>query len=260
MRPGPASRRRGRSRTTPVASSPARTAVPEPTGHVLLLATADDADRTALAAHLERDPGLRHPAARFRVVQAADGDEALRRATGRVTVAALDLVLPRGSGVEVVQELRTRRPDVAILVFTAGAPAAEAVAAMMAGADFFLERRAGDVAAFERALELAVDRRRLRRRIEENEAEVEAARAKLAHLSGDLARSLPGFRPPQGRADVVPFQEAARRYLLAATRLYSGNARGLAGRLGLSYFALRRLLARYEVPFPRSRGYGTAAR
>ena len=231
----------------------------EAAARVLLLATADGADRSALAAHLERDAGPQH-ADRFRVVHASDGDEALRRATAQVEIAAIDLDLPKRSGLEVVQELRTRRPDVAILVFTAAAPASEAVAAMLAGADLFHERRAGDAAAFERALALAVDRRRLRRRIEENEAEVEAARGSLAQLSGELARSLPGFRPPQARDDVVRFFQAAQRYLLAATRLYSGNARGLAVRLGVSYFALRRLLARYEVPFPRSRGHGTGAR
>jgi DNA-binding NtrC family response regulator len=231
---------------------------------VLLLATADDAERRALRRELRHLRGPRSAEAgraqRFRVVSAGDGDEALRRTTAQITAAAVDLVLPRRSGLELVHELRARRPDVAILVFTSGAPASEAVAAMLAGADFFHERCPGDAAAFVRALELAVDRRRLRRRIEENEAEVEAARGRLAQLSGDLARALPGLRPPQSRDDVVPFQEAARRYLLAAAELYSGNARGLADRLGVSYFALRRLLARYEVPFPRSRGRGTGAR
>jgi DNA-binding NtrC family response regulator len=60
---------------------------------------------------------------------------------------------------------------------------------------------------------------------------------------------------------VVPFREAARRYLQASTRLCDGDAKDLARRLGVSYFALRRLLARYEVRFPsRSRGHGTAER
>ena len=52
----------------------------------------------------------------------------------------------------------------------------------------------------------------------------------------------------------MPFHEAARRYLLASAKLFEGDPRGLAERLGVSYFALRRLLKRYEVPFPgRSR-------
>ncbi len=236
-----------------------------PCDHVVLLAVRDAAEAEVLRAHLEAVPGRRHAAERglyprFRVVVATAGDEALRRAGAAITAAAIDLAVPRRNGLEVVQELRARRRDLAILVFTSDAPASEAVAAMMAGADFFHERRDGDLAGFERGLELAIDRRRLRRLIEESEAEVEASRGKLAPLSGDLARSLPGLRTPQSREDVIPFDEAARRYLHAASRLYAGNARGLATRLGLSYYALRRLLSRYDVPFPRSPGQGTRPR
>jgi CheY-like chemotaxis protein len=236
-----------------------------PCDHVVLLAARDAAEAKLLRAHLEGVPGRRHAAERgsyprFRVIVATRGDEALRRASGAVTAAAVDLAVPRRNGLEVVQELRARRRDLAILVFTSDAPASEAVAAMMAGADFFHEQREGDLAGFERGLELAIDRRRLRRFIEESEAEVEASRGRLAQLSGDLARSLPGLRPPQSPEDVIPFEEAARRYLHAASRLYVGNARGLAARLGVSYYALRRLLSRYGVPFPRSPGYGTRPR
>jgi CheY-like chemotaxis protein len=237
---------------------------PDEHDDVVLLADDDEAWRAAVVEHLAAIPGVaragtlgRYP--RYRVLPARDGDEALRRATAHVTVAAVDLRMPRRSGLEVIQELRAHRPDVAILAYTAAAPPAEAVAAMLAGADFFHETRdEGAFDAFERALDLAIDRRRLTRVIERNEAEVEAARGKLAQLSGDLARVLPGFRPPHAREDVLPFQDAARRYLQAAVRLFEGDAKGLAARLGLSYFALRRLLARYDVPFPkRSRDRGT---
>ncbi len=239
---------------------------PEEFDHVLLLADDDEAHREGLREHLSRIAGRqrsdqlgRYP--RFKIVMASDGDEALRKASAQVTVGAIDLVMPRRPGLEVIQELRARRPDVALLAFTGGAPPSEAVAAVMAGADFFYEWRAHEgFAGFERALELAIDRRRLTRLIERNEAEVEDARGRLARLSGDLARTLPGFRPPQSRDDVVPFKEAARRYLTAAARLFEGDARGLAAKLGVSYFALRRLLAKYGVPFPRSRKQGTTER
>jgi DNA-binding NtrC family response regulator len=57
---------------------------------------------------------------------------------------------------------------------------------------------------------------------------------------------------------VVPFEEAARRYLESAVRLFEGDPKGLARQLGLSYFALRRLLKRHRVAFPgRSLGKGT---
>jgi DNA-binding NarL/FixJ family response regulator len=239
---------------------------PDRHDHILLVADGDPSHSTCLSAHLARIPGRRshddggsHP--RFKVVLASTGVEAIRRAGAQVTAAAVDLLLPRRDGIEVVQELRRSRPDLAVLVFTDRAPPSQAVAALMAGADFFHECRDGDLSAFERALELAIDRRRLARFIERNEADVETARGKLAQLSGDLARALPGFRPPQAPSDVQPFREAARRYLQAATRLCDGDPKDLARRLGMSYFALRRLLARYEVRFPsRSRKHGTADR
>ncbi len=239
---------------------------PDEFDHVLLLADDDEAHREEIRLHLAAAPGRQRAAVlgrypRFKIVVASDGDEALRRATAQVSAAAIDLVMPRRAGLEVIQELRLRRGDLAILAYTGAAPPSEAVAAVMAGADFFYEwRHEEGYAGLERALELAIDRRHLTRLIEKNEEEVEAARGRLAQLSGDLARSLPGFRPPQSRGDVVAFKDAAKRYLTAAARLYEGDARGLAAKLGLSYFAMRRLLAKYGVPFPRSRQQGTPNR
>jgi CheY-like chemotaxis protein len=235
---------------------------PEEHDHVLLLVQHDDAQRALLRAYLAAVAGParartlgRYP--RFRLAIARGPDAALRRATAQVTVAAVDLQLPRRGGLEVVRALRARRPDLAILAFTAWAPEPEAVAALTAGADYFHEHRGvPDPEALERALDLAIDRRRLMRLIEKNEAEVEAARARLAQLGGGLA----AFRTPAAREDVLPFKEAARRYLGASTHLFEGDSRGLARSLGVSYFALRRLLARYDVPLPsRSRKHGTGA-
>lgn len=240
---------------------------PDEFDHVLLLADDGARHRTAAIAHLSRVEGRRRAELlgrypRFQILTARDGESALRHLSEQVTVAAVDLVLPRRNGLEVIQEIRIRRPDVAILAFTGGAPPSEAVAAVMAGADFFHEyREAPDLEAFERALELAIDRRRLTRIIERNQEEAEQARDRLARLAGDLAQALPGLRPPHTRDDVIPFTEAARRYLAAAVRLFEGDPHGLARQLGISYFALRRLLARYDVPFPgRSRKRGTPAR
>lgn len=229
---------------------------PEEHDHVLVIADDDPLHLETLCEQLARSPGRdraetvgRYP--RFRIVPATAGDEALAKVTSEVDVAAIDLVMPRRSGIDVIEELRARRPDVAILAFTAAAPPSEAVAAMMAGADYFFEYRTGGGGeAFERAIDLAMDRRRLTRLIERNEAEVVAARERLSRLSGDLAAALPGLRPPHTPEAVIPFHEAARRYLTAAAALFEGNPKGLAERLGISYFALRRLLKRYDVRFP----------
>jgi DNA-binding NarL/FixJ family response regulator len=227
--------------------------------HVVLLGSADAALRRALRERLARIPGRRrgpelpgrYP--RFRVVAADGGPDLRRRAGAAVTVVAIDLSIRGGNGLDVIRRLREARPDLALLAFARGAPTSDAIAAVMAGADFFHDCGDGACEGFERALELAIDRRRLTRLIEKNQEETEAARGKLAQLSGDLVRAVPGFRPLHAPEDVLPFREAARRYLLAATQLFEGDPRGLAKALGVSYFALRRLLARYEVPFPAAR-------
>jgi DNA-binding NtrC family response regulator len=225
---------------------------PDEFDHVVVVADDEPVHLRALCDRLAAVPGRarapvlgRYP--RFRVIPARDGDEALAKVGPDVSVVALDLLLPRRHGIDVIQELRARRPDVAILAYTSGAPASEAVASLVAGADHFHEYSGVD--SFEHAVELAIDRRRLTRLIDQNQAAVEAARQRLEKLAGAFG-PLAGFRPPASRESVIPFQEAARRYLVAACRLFEGDAQGLAERLGVSYFALRRLLKRYDVPFP----------
>jgi CheY-like chemotaxis protein len=229
----------------------------------LLLVGGDAAARRELRGHLAAPPGRSRAAdarPRFTLITASVGSEALRRATPRVTVAAIDLAPARRDALVLVRALRARRPDLAILAFTRGASGSEAAAAVLAGADFFHD--CGDLpdpGAFERALELAVERRRLSRLVQETEAAAAGARARLAQLSGERAGG--GLRPPAAKEDVLPFKEAARLYLTASAGLFEGDTRGLARALGISYFALRRLLARYEVPLPsRSRKHGTSLR
>ena len=232
---------------------------PEEFDHSIVLACADPKRADYLRGHLARVPGRpranvpgSHP--RFRVAVADGAGELAARIGPTVGAAAIDLAMPRVDGLELIQELRRRQPDLALLAFTGGGPASQAIAAVMAGADFVHESQPeGDHLAFERALELAIDRRRLTRVVEQSEAAAADARTRLSQLSGELARSLPGFRPPTAPEDVLPFHEAARRYLLAAARLFEGDSRGLAERLGVSYFALRRLFARYEIPLPSQR-------
>jgi DNA-binding NtrC family response regulator len=234
--------------------APPRWDRPDVFDHRLLLADPDDSHCELVVPHLESIPGRervgerRHP--RFQVVVAVDGDEALARASA-LGVAAVDLVLPRVAGLEVIQALRARFPDLALLAFSVVAPASEAVAAVMAGADHFLEWRAdSDADELARAVDVALERRRLTRLIERKEADIQAARGQLAELTGALERAAAIARP-LGPDDVLPFDEAARRYLAGAARAFEGDPRGLAERLGVSYFALRRLLARYGVPIPK---------
>jgi CheY-like chemotaxis protein len=224
--------------------------------HVLLLAAADARLRAAVLDRLARVPGrdraesLRGRYPRFKLLRAASPAEARRRCSGSVSVVAVDLAIRGGGGLELVRALRDARPELPILAFAQGAPTSEAIAATMAGADFFHDCADPSCAGVERSVEHALDRRRLIALIERSESQLVDARGKLAQLSGELVRAVPGFRPLHAREDVLPFREAARRYLLAAAQLFDGEPRGLAKALGVSYFALRRLLARYEVPYP----------
>ena len=232
---------------------------PEEHDHILLVADDTDVHRQILCDRLARVAGRdrastlgRYP--RFDVVAAKDGDEAIRRTTRRVSVLAVDLMMPGRGGLDVIQHVRPQRPDLAILAFTAAAPPSEAVAAIVAGADHFHQygdERSGEI---ESAVELAIDRRRLVRLLEQSEQQTRTARESLAAL-GAGGLGLPGFRPPASRESVIPFEEAARRYLAAAAKLHDGDPMGLAKALDVSYFALRRLLRRYDVPIPtKSRG------
>jgi DNA-binding NarL/FixJ family response regulator len=232
---------------------------PEEFDHALVIACADAKRADALREHLARIPGrqrvhLLGSYPRFRVSVAEGATDLAAKITPTVMATAIDLALPRTDALELIQDLRRRRPDMALLAFTGNGPASQAIAAVMAGADFLHESQPeGDLQSFERALELAIDRRRLTRVVEQSESAAATARIRLDQLSGELARSLPGFRPPQAPEDVLPFREAARRYLLASARLFEGDAKGLADRLGVSYFALRRLFARYDIPLPTQR-------
>ena len=225
---------------------------PDEYDHLVVVAHEDAELREGIRERLEAAPGRARALApgtypRFKVLLAKDGNEALKLAKAEVSVLALDLDLPRRSGLQIIQELRPVRSDLAILAFTSGAPASDAISAVLAGADHFLEYEAD---AFEPALELAIDRRRLARLILHSEAEMEEARRRLARLGGSLGPGLPGLRAPTSAEAILPFHEAAKRYLTACTKLFPGDPRGLAERLGVSYFSLRRLLKRYGVPFP----------
>lgn len=228
---------------------------PEEHDHLVVIADDDPLHLASVRERLEAVPGRARVDAlgsypRFQVILANDGEEALRATTAQVSALGVDLMMPRLTGLEVIAEVRPRRPDLAILAFTAGAPPSQAVAALRAGADHFTEYVEG---AFEHALDLAIDRRRLARLVERTEADADDARERLARLDGSLAQALPGLAPPVTQDAVLPFEEAARRYLAASARLFEGDPIRLAERLGVSYFALRRLLKRYGVRYPGRR-------
>ncbi len=187
-------------------------------------------------------------APRFRLRFAPDCEDALELLTPDVSALALNLTAGRLACVRTIEAIRPERPDLAILCYVTSAPRADAMAVMTAGADHVVDWRDGN--GFLHALDLALDRRWLTLLIDRSAAAIEEARGRLARLGSNASVVLPGLRPPAMADAVLPFHAAVQQYLLACSKLFEGDARGLAERLGVSYFALRRLLKRYSVPFP----------
>jgi DNA-binding NarL/FixJ family response regulator len=221
---------------------------------VLLLVAADDARRRRVRERLAglRTPGRPDSDPGFKILTASTGAEALRRAP-RAAIAVMNLALPDQPGLDAIRALREARPALAILAYASSPSASDAMAAIMAGADFFQDGQDDSVAALAEGVDRALERRRLTHSLEEHEAGVERARGKLAQLSGELGGMATGLWPLRSPQDVLPFREAARRYLLSARTHFDRDPRGFANALGVSYFSLRRLLARYHVPFPTAR-------
>jgi two-component system, OmpR family, KDP operon response regulator KdpE len=76
----------------------------------------------------------------FRVVTAVNGEEALRKAEEyRPDVVLLDIVMPDIDGIEVMQQLRERRP-VAVILLTAKGSVADKARGLDQGADDYLAK------------------------------------------------------------------------------------------------------------------------
>jgi two-component system alkaline phosphatase synthesis response regulator PhoP len=77
----------------------------------------------------------------FPVVTAADGDEGLLKAfDARPDLIVLDLMLPGCSGLEILDELRSRGERVPVLVLSARGSTAEKVQGLQGGADDYLAK------------------------------------------------------------------------------------------------------------------------
>jgi len=101
----------------------------------ILLVDDEDAIQSLLTYPLERDG--------YRVVQARDGDEALRRfADEDVDLVILDIMLPRVDGLEVCRRLRARRElvGVPIIMITAKGDDVDKIVGLELGADDYLAK------------------------------------------------------------------------------------------------------------------------
>ncbi len=119
----------------------------------LLIVDDDDALRGLLARELSRSG--------HQVAEAADAAQCLSRVQEREPdVALLDLMLPDGSGIDVLRSLREQRPALQVVVLTAHGTIDTALAAMKLGAYDYL-RKPCHLEELEITLQRAYERRQL---------------------------------------------------------------------------------------------------
>lgn len=81
------------------------------------------------------------------IEEAVDGEEALRAvATSPPDVVVMDLTMPRTNGVEATRRLKSRWPDLRVIILTAHDDSLYERAARAAGADGFLLKKAAGTA------------------------------------------------------------------------------------------------------------------
>ena len=103
-----------------------------PNSSTILLVDDEDSIQTLLTFPLERDG--------YRVVQARDGEEALRRfGEEAVDLVVLDVMLPRLDGLEVCKRLRSKS-DVPIIMLTARGEELDKVLGLELGADDYITK------------------------------------------------------------------------------------------------------------------------
>jgi DNA-binding response OmpR family regulator len=169
----------------------------------------------------------------FRVLQAADGDEAVRVATQeKPDLVVLDVRLPRRSGLDVCEMLRRDHPEgaIPIVIVSAAVETETRLQAFSRGADDFLAKPFSPkelVARVRRLLARTSDAREARRRVRDLESELGKAREGIqrAHLEASRESRLRRLATGPGQAlhRSLDADEIVQRLLFdAQTRLGAG--------------------------------------
>lgn len=170
----------------------------------------------------------------YKIREAATGAEGLEQmARGNVDLLLLDLMLPDRPGMEILVEVRSRYPEVPVVVVTAYSSVESAIAAMREGAFHYLPKpfRNEEVVHVVRQ---ALEKRRL-------VAENRALKEKLGESQGAL-RELVGRSAPMERTYEIIRQAADSRSTILVVG-ESGTGKELVAR------ALHRLSPRAAGPF-----------
>jgi two-component system, NtrC family, response regulator AtoC len=121
----------------------------------------------------------------YDTTMAASGAEALQAlAAGGIDVALLDIIMPGTDGMQVLEELRTRHPNLPVIMLTATKTLKTAVAAMKLGAFHYIAKPF-DVDDLRAHLEKATEQAALVREVEELRTEV----GRRYHLDNIIGRS-----------------------------------------------------------------------
>ncbi|MBI3070500.1 MAG: response regulator [Deltaproteobacteria bacterium] len=158
----------------------------------ILVVDDDPAVRALFTSYLHADG--------FTVDEADDVDVALEALNGRAyAVVVVDIVMPGGSGLDVLRAVKAKSPECDVIVASANATRARAIEALNAGASQLLEKPLEDVGLLGHAIRSALERRRLSlrtaaltREIERKNSALEVTNRRLTalHHAGRVLTSL----------------------------------------------------------------------
>ena len=152
-------------------------------------------------------------------------------------VVLTDVRMPGATGFDVLRAIRNRAQGPQVVMMTAYANVADAVAAIKLGAYDYVAKPL-DADEISLVVARAVERQR-----ERAEGNRDGDAAEDEHLDGDSAEVSVGFHDAVEEAR----RRASRRYLMKLMRLFAGNVTQAAKRAGMTRESLHRVLKQYGV-------------
>jgi len=197
------------------------------------------AEPTASAARVvvvDDEPTLRRTIARtlsqrgFEVTQCEDGQSALEHLRGHdADVMLIDLMMPGVSGMDVLREVKSLRPDVECVIMTAYSKVEDAVAAVRAGAYDFLTKPFPSFDAVAITVAKAAERRRLIAKTRSLEEQLDRGNQGFGEIIGQSASMRAVFRLVEGVASasstVLILGESGTGKELIARAIHRSSAR-----------------------------------
>ncbi len=211
---------------------------------------------------IRRSIAKRLSAAGYAVLEAENGQTALKQAAAGIDLAILDYRLPDLDGLTVLKELRQLEPDVLVILLTAYASVETAVDAMKLGAYHFMNKPF-DLEALAAMVDQALETTRLRREVRQLRA-TQAEPYSLERMVGD-SPAIREFKTVLKRVATSPAStvlltgESGTGKDLTAKILHYSSARASRPFVNITCSALPETLLESEL-FGHERGAFTDAR